>query len=64
MACCVACRSCCDGVQSHKKDSVWAWIVCAAAATNLAFTGWIDFQLWSAFTSVDGLLQRKQGKDR
>lgn len=24
----------------------------------------IDFQLWSAFTSVDGLLQRKQGKDR
>jgi len=38
MACCQAGRSCCDDAQSHKKDSVWAWIVCVAAATNLAFT--------------------------
>ena len=32
------CRSCYDDDSSHKKDSAWAWIVCAAASTNLAFT--------------------------
>ena len=38
MAPCVVCRTCYDGHSSHKKDSAWAWIVCAAAASNLAFT--------------------------
>ena len=33
-----SCVVCCDGHPSHKKDSVWAWIVCLAAAMNLAFT--------------------------
>ena len=38
MSSCVVCRSYCDGHPSHQKDSVWAWIVCLAAAVNLAFT--------------------------
>ena len=38
MPCCKVCRSCYDGDPSHKKDSAWAWIVCAAASTNLAFS--------------------------
>lgn len=38
MACYVVCRSCYNGDPSHKKDSVWAWMVCVAAATNLTFT--------------------------
>ena len=38
MSCCTVCRSCYDGDPSHKKDSAYAWIVCAAASTNLAFT--------------------------
>lgn len=38
MLCSVVCRRCCTGDPSHKKDSAWAWIVCFAAATNLAFS--------------------------
>ena len=38
MLCSTACRRCCNGDPSHKKDSAWAWIVCLAAATNLAFS--------------------------
>lgn len=38
MPCCTVCRKCSDGDPSHKKDSPWAWIVCAAASTNLAFS--------------------------
>ncbi|PFX17784.1 Monocarboxylate transporter 12 [Stylophora pistillata] len=35
---CVVCKKCRDGHPSHEKDSIWAWMVCFAAATNLAFT--------------------------
>ena len=38
MLCSAVCRRCCTGDPSHKKDSAWAWIVCFAAATNLAFS--------------------------
>ena len=38
MLCSTVCRRCCNGDSSHKKDSAWAWIVCFAAATNLAFS--------------------------
>lgn len=38
MLCSTVCRRCWEGNPSFKKDSAWAWIVCLAAATNLAFT--------------------------
>ena len=38
MLCNRVCRGCCNGESSHRKDSAWAWIVCFAAATNLAFS--------------------------
>lgn len=38
MSHCAVRRSCWDGDSSHKKDSVWAWIVCLGVAMNLAFT--------------------------
>ena len=38
MLCSTVCRGCCNGEPSHRKDSAWAWIVCFAAATNLAFS--------------------------
>lgn len=38
MPCSTVCRRCCNGDPSHKKDSAWAWMVCFAAATNLAFS--------------------------
>ena len=38
MPCCTVCRRCYDGDPSHKKDSTWAWIVCAAASMNQAFS--------------------------
>ena len=37
MACPVVCRRCYDGDPSHKKDSLWSWMICVIAATNLAF---------------------------
>ena len=35
---CAVCKIFRDGHPSHKRESFWAWIVCFAAATNLAFT--------------------------
>ena len=36
-------RCCRDGHSSHKKDSKWAWMVCLAASTNMAFTAGLLF---------------------
>ena len=36
-------RCCRDGHSSHKKDSKWAWTVCLAASTNMAFTAGLLF---------------------